>query len=76
VYATDSYAQDLLTQLAVHSPNEQGFSLHQGIIRTGNQIWVAENSTLKTKLISAFHSTSLDGHSWIQATYLRIKKLF
>jgi hypothetical protein len=32
-YATDSAAQDLLTQLAIKSPNEQGFSLHQGIIR-------------------------------------------
>jgi hypothetical protein len=32
-YVTDKEAQDLLAQLALASPNEQGFSLHQGIIR-------------------------------------------
>ena len=32
-YVTDGRAQDLLAQLAVHSPNEQGYSLHQGLIR-------------------------------------------
>lgn len=32
-YTTDSMAQDILTRLAVKSPDEQGFSLHQGIIK-------------------------------------------
>jgi hypothetical protein len=32
-YVTDKEAQDLLAQLALASPNERGFSLHQGIIR-------------------------------------------
>jgi hypothetical protein len=60
-YATDSHAQALLVQLALHSPNDQGFSLHQGLIRQGNQIWVGENSALRTKFISTFHSTALEG---------------
>lgn len=64
-YTTDKHAQELLTQLAIKSPNEQGFSLHQGIIRLGDQVWVAENSALRTKLIAAFHSTALGGHSGI-----------
>jgi hypothetical protein len=34
-YVTDKEAQDLL---ALASPNEQGFSLHQGIIRKRDQI--------------------------------------
>jgi hypothetical protein len=75
-YATDAHAQDLLSQLALHSPNAQGFSLHQGIIKQGAQIWLGENSTIGTKLIFAFHSTALGGHSGIHPTYLRIKKLF
>jgi hypothetical protein len=32
-YATDSNAQELISQLALASPYEQGFQLHQGIIR-------------------------------------------
>ena len=31
-YATESQAQNLLARLTVHSPDEQGYSLHQGII--------------------------------------------
>jgi hypothetical protein len=32
-YVTDEQAQQLLQQLVVHSPNENGYSLHQGVIR-------------------------------------------
>jgi hypothetical protein len=35
-YMTDQHAQDLLAQLGVTSPTEQGYSLHQGIIRQGS----------------------------------------
>jgi hypothetical protein len=56
----NSYAtQTLLTQLAITSPNEHGYSLHQGIIIRGAQIWIGENSALRTKLISTFHDTPL-----------------
>jgi hypothetical protein len=37
---------------------------------------VGNNSGLQTKIIAAFHSTALGGHSGIQATYQRVKKLF
>ena len=32
-YDTDPKAQEILTRLAVHSPDEQGFSLEQGLIK-------------------------------------------
>jgi hypothetical protein len=75
-YATDAQAQELLTQLVIASPNEQGFSLNQGIIRVGSQIWIGGNSVLRTKIITAFHSSALGGHSGVQVTYVRLKKLF
>jgi hypothetical protein len=37
---------------------------------------VGQNSALHTKLISAFHSSALGGHSGIHATYHRLKKVF
>jgi hypothetical protein len=57
--ATDSNALNLLAQLAISSPNEQGYSLHQGIIRVGTHIWVGANSAIRTKLIDEFHSTTM-----------------
>jgi hypothetical protein len=75
-YATDSQAQELLAQLAVSSPSTHGFSLHNGIIRKGPLIWIGNNSALQTRLISAFHSSAIGGHSGTNATYHRLKKLF
>jgi hypothetical protein len=37
-YATDTQSQELLAQLAISSPNSQGFSLDQGSIKKGTQI--------------------------------------
>lgn len=52
-YATDSAVQHLLQQLALHSPNVDGYSLVDGVIRLGTLIWIGHNSALKTKLIAA-----------------------
>ena len=75
-YATDAAAQQLLTELAVHSPNNQGFTLDRGLIRFKGKLWVANNSAMQTKIIAAFHSSAIGGHSGVQATYHRIKRLF
>jgi hypothetical protein len=75
-YATDQQAMYLVDQLALVSPNEHGYSLHQGVVRKGSLIWIGNNSTLKTKLIAEFHSSAMGGHSVLQATYQRIKKYF
>jgi hypothetical protein len=68
-YKTDMEAQKLLTQLAVNSPNQEGFSLDKGVIEKDDKIWVGSNSALQTKLIAAFHSSAIRGHSGTQATY-------
>ena len=68
--------QQLLTELAIVNPNAKGFSLHQGLIRKQNLIWIAQNAALQTKLISAFHSSAIGGHSGIHATYHRLKRHF
>jgi hypothetical protein len=75
-YTRDPKAQLLLTRLALQSPNAEGYSLHQGIIRINNSIWIGQNSALQTKLIAAFHSSVIGGHSGTQATYHKLKNLF
>jgi hypothetical protein len=56
--------------------NDQGYSLSDGVIKFKGRIWIANNSTLQTKLISSFHGSAIGGHSGIQATYHRLKKMF
>jgi hypothetical protein len=76
-YATDEEAQQfLITQLLIQSPDEQGFSLQQGIIRKANRIWIECNLALLTKLVAAMHDSVVGGHSGIQATHERVKKVF
>jgi hypothetical protein len=46
------------------------------VIRHKGRIWLGHNSTLQLKIFSAFHSSSLGGHSGVPVTYKRIKQLF
>jgi hypothetical protein len=69
-------AQELLTQLAINSPNPNGFVLDKVLIRKGPLIWIGNNSALQTKLIAAFHSSDIGGHSRVNATYNRLKNYF
>lgn len=75
-YATDSYAQHLLTRLAVTNPDNQGYCLVDGLIRHKNRIWIAANSALQTRITAAMHSSPTGGHSGVLATYQRVKQLF
>ena len=74
-YYTDSEAQSLLQSLAIHSSNAQGYYLDNGIIKKDNHIWLANNSALRTKVIYAFHSSPIGGHSGITTTYHKVKHL-
>jgi hypothetical protein len=75
-YELDPQAQELLQELAIQSPNPQGYSLYNGLIYKQHQLVVGQNVGLHTKLISAFHASAVGGHSGILPTYQRLKKLF
>jgi len=75
-YVTDPKAQSILTRLAVHSPDEEGYTLEQGLIKYKSKVWIASNSALQTKLIAAMHSSAIGDHSGGKATYHRLKQLF
>jgi len=75
-YATDTQAQQLLQQLALSSPNDQGFSLEKGLIWFKGKIWIGQNSALQTRLISFSHSSAIGGHSGIAVTYQKLKQFF
>jgi hypothetical protein len=39
-------------------------------------VWVGANTGLHTKIIHAFHSSTIGGHSGIQGTYHKVQKMF
>ena len=65
-YQVDVQAQELLKQLALVSPNAEGFSFSEGLIKQNGKFWVGANIGLQTKLIHAFHATPVGGHSSVQ----------
>jgi len=75
-YVTDAAAQERLRALAIQSPDTQGFTLSNGLIRVHGKVWVGDNSALHTKLINAFHNSAIGGHSGVLPTYKRLKRLF
>jgi hypothetical protein len=75
-YITDTAMTELLQQLTVKSPDAQGYSLEHGIIKFQGRMVIGANLALQTKLLAQLHDTPLGGHSGIQATYQRAKKLY
>jgi hypothetical protein len=43
-YHSDTAVVTLLQELAVHSPNDQGYSLIDGVIMSKGKIWIGQNS--------------------------------
>jgi len=75
-YVIDSQAQSLLAKLSLASPDEQGFSLDQGLIRQHGKLWVGNNSAIQTRIIAAMHASPVGGHSGQKATFHRINRMF
>lgn len=75
-YSVDCEAQQLLQKLALSPELVDEYNLKEGIITKEGRIWIGASATLKTRIISSFHASAVGGHSGIQATYQRVKKLF
>jgi hypothetical protein len=75
-YSQDPHAQQLLTELAVTGSTDTGFCLKEGVIWYKNRIWLGAFGEAHRAILLAMHSSAIGGHSGIQGTYQRIKKLF
>lgn len=79
VAVQDSYHQDkqalsLISKLAVDPAAVPNFTLHDGLLRYKERIWVGEDTHLQHRIVEALHSSPLGGHSGIPVTYSRVKK--
>jgi hypothetical protein len=68
-YYDDEEAKQLLSELNICPANEKGYSLHDGIIKLNNKIWIGNNKLAQNHITQALNSG-------MQATYMRIKALF
>lgn len=74
-YEKDPQAQQLLSELAICSPNGP-FSLHQGLIKYNNRVWLGGNIAVQQQVFSALHDTPVGGHSGYPVTLARVKQHF
>ena len=75
-YEKDPLAQKLLSELALSSPNDQGYALDKGVIRYQGKIWLGSHSEAHDAVLKALHSSAIGGHSGMEATYQRVAALF
>lgn len=75
-YASDPEAKKLLTQLSLKSPDDNDYSLHDGVIKYQDRIWLGNHHEAKQAILLALHARGIGGHSGITATYHKIKALF
>jgi transposase InsO family protein len=75
-YSDDAKCKTLLAKLALSPDAEPPFQLHQGLLRYKDRIWVGNDGALQHKIIDAFHSSPIGGHSGVPASYQRLKRLF
>jgi hypothetical protein len=75
-YVNDTHYTSLIQQLLVNDQSVLNYSVHTGILRYKGKICIGNNITLKNKILSSMHSSAIGGHSEIQATYHRIKRIF
>lgn len=75
-YEKDETTKALLTRLAVKEDPDDSFSLRDGLIRYKNRLWLPPAAELTSKLIAAFYSSPVGGHSGIPVTLRKLKQLF
>jgi hypothetical protein len=76
-YASDAQARDLITKLSLQGDSvPHYFSLHNGVLRYKNRVWIGQDNNLHLQIITAMHSSALGGYSGFPVTYSRLKKYF
>lgn len=66
----------MLAQILLAPDKYPNYTLVNGILRYKGRIWIGVHSELQHKILMALHSSVIGGHSGIQVTYSRIKRLF
>ncbi|KAJ3708704.1 hypothetical protein LUZ61_012409 [Rhynchospora tenuis] len=74
-YTDDPWIAELQSKLAATPPPTE-LTCYQGILRYKGRICVGSGGNWREMILHALHDTSVGGHSGVNATYQRVKKLF
>lgn len=55
---------------------EAPFTMQEGLIQYKGRIWIGNNILVQQQLLQELHAGAIGGHSWVQATYNRVIRLF
>jgi hypothetical protein len=75
-YEHDPHYTQLLEQLLVNPQVVSDHTDHSGILRFKGKICIGANTDLRTRILTALHSSPIGGYSGIKATYQRVKRIF
>jgi hypothetical protein len=79
-YSNDDKCKALLAKLSLEPSAEPAYTLKQRILRYNNKIVIGADTTIDTtirnKLMEAFHSSEMGGHSGERATYHKLHLVF
>jgi hypothetical protein len=76
LYQQHPDAKELLTRLAITSSADDKYVLRDGLIRYKGRMWLPADAAFTAKIISAFHTSPMGGHSGVPVTVSRLKILF
>jgi hypothetical protein len=75
-YDSNHQAKELLTRLSLQDATLEHFTLHDGVIRYKNRIWLPTSHPVIVKILDSLHVSPMGGHSGIPITLRRVKGLF
>jgi hypothetical protein len=67
-YDNDEFAQGLLSKLVLSDSSVPNYTLHNGILKYKNRVWVGSDTTVHNQIISSLHDSHVGGHSGIPVT--------
>jgi hypothetical protein len=76
LYIKHATTKELLLKLSMSPADADGYTLQDGLIRYKGRLWLPPDEAFTSKLISAFHSSPVGGHSGVPVTVSRLKSLF
>jgi hypothetical protein len=72
----DTHLKAIIEQLTIKDHSVQHYTIHSGILRYKGRLCIGTSTYLRSRILSALHSSSIGGHSGIKGTYHRIKRIF
>lgn len=75
-YVDDPHTRSLMAQVLLKPASFPQYTVQDGVLRYKGRIWLGANSSLELKVLNALHAGAVGGHSGVQVTYTRLKRLF